>query len=101
MDGLKLYTASLRDAGANAPTPLCEIKARSAKPAGNPARGNREIGLSVVHMDLLMVRLSAGIWDANPPLIDIVKERKRNADGVCPCGFQVIGDEETNVDSVF
>ena len=38
--------------------------------------------------------------DANPPLIDIVVERKRNADGVCPCGLRVIGDEETNVDSV-
>ena len=40
--GWNLYTASLRDAGANAPTPLCEIKARSAKPAGDPERGNRE-----------------------------------------------------------
>ena len=45
--------------------------------------------------------VSTGIRDANPPLIDIVKERKRNADGVCPCGFRVTGDEETNVDSVF
>ena len=38
----KLYIRSLRDAGANAPTPLCEIKTRSAKPAGNLARGNRD-----------------------------------------------------------
>jgi hypothetical protein len=43
---------------------------------------------------------STEIRDVNPPLIDIVKERKRNADGVCPCGFHVSGDEETNVDSV-
>jgi hypothetical protein len=35
-----------------------------------------------------------------PLLIDIVVERKRNADGVCPCGFRVTGNEETNVDSV-
>jgi hypothetical protein len=32
-----------------------------------------------------------------PLLIDIVVERKRNADGVCPCGFHVSGNEETNV----
>ena len=92
-----LYTASLRDAGANAPTPLCEIKARSAKPAGNPERGNREIGLSVAQMDLQRVGIAQKYGITSPPLIDIVKERKRNADGVCPCGFRVTGDEETNV----
>jgi hypothetical protein len=36
-------------------------------------------------------------WNASSPLIDIVVERKRNADGVCPCGFHVSGNEETNV----
>jgi hypothetical protein len=55
--------------------------------------------LSVARMALPRV-FRAGIRDASPPLIDIVKERKRNADGVCPCGLRVTGDEETNVDSV-
>jgi hypothetical protein len=57
--------------------------------------------LFVAQSDLSRVGIAQKVGITNPPLIDIVKERKRNADGVCPCGFHVSGDEETNVVSVF
>jgi hypothetical protein len=82
-----LYTPPLRDTGADgADASVRNSKARTAKPAGLLETGNRREGF---------VCRATG---ANGSLlIDIVNERKRNADGVCPCGFRVTGDEEANV----
>ena len=70
--------------------PLCEIQRRDR--LNQPASWKQETGAKVC--------LSRD-WSLNGSLlIDIVRERKRNADGVCPCGFHVSGNEETNVESV-
>ena len=80
---------------------LCAKSKRDRRNQPATSQGGTGIGLVYRANGPLRGLNSTGIWDANPPLIDIVKERKRNADGVCPCGFRVTGDEETNVDSVF
>jgi hypothetical protein len=88
--GLNLYTQSLRDAGADRADDLVRIQNANGQTSRHPREGKPEWNFAC--------RVS------EPPsslLIDIVVERKRNADGVCPCGFRVIGNEETNVDSVF
>jgi hypothetical protein len=82
-----LYHASLRDTGASAPMPLCEIQRRDR--LNQPASWKQETGAKVC--------LSRDRSLNGSLLIDIVRERKRNADGVCPCGFHVSGNEETNV----
>ena len=82
-----LYHASLRDTGASAPMPLCEIQRRDR--LNQPASWKQETGAKVC--------LSRDRSLKGSLLIDIVRERKRNADGVCPCGFHVSGNEETNV----
>jgi hypothetical protein len=94
---VNLYTPLLRDAGAKRADASVRIQNRDRLNQPATPRG----GTGKRFVCRVNGPFRAVLEPQNSPLIDIVSERKRNADGVCPCGFRVTGDEETNVDSVF